>query len=70
VLERLGTEDVPRMRIGIRTERAEKVPADAYVLEKFGEEEEKALEKVLSRAAEALGAIIGEGIERAMNRYN
>lgn len=69
-LERLGTENIPRVRIGIGTPRAEQVPSEDFVLEKFSGEEMAEIERSIQKAADAITAIITEGIEPAMNRYN
>ncbi len=58
VLERLGTQEIPRVRIGIGTERAKTVPSEDYVLEKFGPDEEMEIEKAIKNAAEAIDAIL------------
>ncbi|HTM68709.1 MAG TPA: aminoacyl-tRNA hydrolase [Candidatus Binatia bacterium] len=69
VLERLGTQDVPRIRIGIGTERAATVPAEDYVLERFNEEEEQAIAGAIDTAAKAIETFIAEGIEKAATTY-
>lgn len=69
VLERLGTQDVPRIRIGIGTERAAKVPAEDYVLERFSAEEEALLAPAIDTAVRAIETALAEGIERAASTY-
>ncbi len=70
IILRLGTEDFPRIRVGIG--RPEEASADAveYVLGDFTPEEREELEGSLSRVAEAVLCILEEGIATAMNRYN
>ncbi len=70
VIEKLGTEDVPRLRVGIATEKSTSVPAETFVLERFSKEEMGLLEPVLDRAAEAIEDWIEEGVELAMSRFN
>ncbi|MBI4457818.1 aminoacyl-tRNA hydrolase [Candidatus Uhrbacteria bacterium] len=70
VLTRLGTKDVPRVRIGVRGPGTEKIITEKYVLERFSDEEEKILAEALKKAAEAIGLILKEGIEAAMNKCN
>jgi PTH1 family peptidyl-tRNA hydrolase len=68
VIERLGTEDVPRLRIGIgRPEHGNTVP---YVLSRFSPEEERVLPEIIATAADAALSWYREGIESAMNAYN
>lgn len=70
LIETLGTQDFPRLKLGIG--RPAVVPKDTadHVLEKFTKDEEKAVKDVLSRAAQAVGVYLKEGIESAMNQYN
>lgn len=71
VLESLGTDEVPRLRAGIRDETT---PAgDAlveFVLAPFLEVEREAVETLVGRAADACEAWAAEGIEVAMQRFN
>jgi peptidyl-tRNA hydrolase, PTH1 family len=70
VLKRLGTQKIVRLRIGIGSERAAKVPAEDYVLEKFSPTEKNTLDEVLERAGAALESILIEGTTAAMNKFN
>jgi peptidyl-tRNA hydrolase, PTH1 family len=65
----LGTEEYPRLRIGIDAPRPP-MPAKAYVLAKFDEVQRQAIQPALDRAAEAIVCWIENGIDTAMNRYN
>lgn len=68
VLTALGTVDVPRLRIGIGHPGRRDVVD--YVLSPFSAQEWPTVQAAIERAAEATEAIIGEGIDRAMNRFN
>ncbi|MBO8127349.1 MAG: aminoacyl-tRNA hydrolase [Firmicutes bacterium] len=68
VIEELGSEEFPRLRIGI-DRPAEGNWAD-YVLGRFEPEELEPLRKALELGEEAVLTFITEGIERAMNEYN
>jgi len=70
IIERLGTQTIKRIRIGVAGVLRDRVPADKYVLEKFGKNEEPLLEEARKKAVEAIGVIIAEGIDEAMNRFN
>lgn len=70
VLKRLGTQKIARLRLGIGTERAAKVPAEDYVLEKFSSSEKKTLEEVIERGCAALETMLDEGTAAAMNKFN
>ena len=69
VLEALGTDEVPRLRIGIGRPPAGVDPAE-YVLTRFGSAEQTLMETVLDRAAEAIELTVREGLDVAMNRFN
>ena len=68
-LERLGTEDVPRLRLGVG---ATPVPRDLteFVLSTFDREERAVADHMITRAAEACGWWCSEGIDATMNRVN
>ena len=71
VIRNLRTEEVPRLRLGIRP-AAEAVPGDLveFVLEPFCDEEQAEVEALVERAADACQAWLELDIETAMNRFN
>ncbi|MBI2986974.1 MAG: aminoacyl-tRNA hydrolase [Deltaproteobacteria bacterium] len=69
ILEAVGEEAFFRVRVGIGRPPPGVDPTD-YVLEPFSPEERSALEQVLSRAAEAVTCLLGEGPQRAMEAFN
>ncbi len=69
ILQHFGTEEVPRLRVGIGPQ-PERVDASAFVLGRFNKSEEAELEAVLDRAVEAIGVAVENGLDIAMNRYN
>lgn len=69
IIERLGTQEFPRLRVGIDRPPGNQLAA-AYVLERFSRSEEKALPEILARAADAMLAFVTEGLNTAMNRFN
>ena len=68
IIERLGTDRFPRLRIGIG--RSEHASTIGYVLSRFNAAEEKQLEECMARAMDAALAWHHDGIEVAMNRFN
>jgi peptidyl-tRNA hydrolase len=68
-IERLGTKDFPRLRIGIGRPPGRMDPA-AYVLQDFSRDEMKTLSEIVDRAAGAALTFVVEGLNKAMNKYN
>lgn len=69
ILYHLGTEDFPRIRIGIGKPDPRFELAD-YVLGRMSPDEEKALGQAIEKVAEAVSVIMVSGIEIAMGRFN
>ena len=72
----LGTTDFPRLRVGIGRPHVDGEPVwdpdvvSVWVLSDPTPQETKTLQDAVSRAAEAVAAVLAEGVEAAMNRYN
>lgn len=64
----LASDQFPRIRIGMGTER--KSELKDFVLGGFSKEEKDLLEGAVKRAALAAERIVEKGIEKAMNEYN
>ena len=69
IINRLGTEEFCRLRIGIGRPPGRMNAAD-YVLRKFRRSEQEAIEQAVFSAADAAELWVRDGIEAAMNRYN
>ncbi len=69
IIEQLGTQDFPRLRLGIGRPKGHKSAA-SYVLRDFSGEDADFLPQVLDRAAEAVLTYINLDLETAMNRFN
>lgn len=68
-IERLGTEDIPRMRVGVGRPPGQKMAAD-YVLHPFNRDEQELATLMIDRAADAAVLFVRSGLDAAMNRYN
>jgi PTH1 family peptidyl-tRNA hydrolase len=68
-IERLGTKDFARLRLGIGRPPGKMDPA-AYVLQDFSRDEAKILSEILDRAADAALEFVKNGLDQAMNKYN
>lgn len=68
-IERLGTKDFARLRLGIGRPPGRMDPA-AYVLQDFSRDEVKILSELLDRAADAALEFVVKGLDKAMNKFN
>lgn len=68
-IERLGTKDFRRLRIGIGRPPGRMDPA-AYVLQDFARSDLVLLSEVLDHAADAVLTFVTEGLNVAMNKFN
>lgn len=68
-IERLGSKDFRRLRIGIGRPPGRMDPA-AYVLQDFPKTDQITLSEVLDRAADAALTFMAEGLNTAMNKFN
>jgi PTH1 family peptidyl-tRNA hydrolase len=73
----LGTQDFPRLRLGIGSPRAATQRADppkgetiSHVLGKFAPQEREPVQQAIDQALNAIETIYEKGIETAMNRFN
>lgn len=68
IVEALGTQDFPRLRIGIGA--ALEATARDYVLSEFDAESWKLFEETRDLAVQAIEAVLLDGLSSAMNRFN
>jgi len=68
-IERLGTQDFPRLRLGIGRPPGRMDPA-AYVLQNFSRDDLLIVSETLDRAADAVLTFVTDGLDKAMNKYN
>ena len=69
IISQLGSQDFPRVKIGVGEKAPEQDLAD-WVLSGFTASEEKALATALQNAADAALSIIDNGVPATANRYN
>ena len=67
IIERLGTSDFTRLKIGVGKDRSNVI---AHVLGKFDPETRKIMDVVVAEAVKAAVEIVRSGPDRAMNLYN
>ena len=69
IINRLATEDFPRLRIGVGTAPEGWAWAD-YVLSKFNPGELPVVKTAVELAADAVAVWVREGVDLCMNQYN
>ena len=69
IIQRLGSQEFSRLRIGIGKPPANWEAAD-YVLGRFSEEEQSEIANAVVRAADAVETWINEGVQATMNKFN
>jgi PTH1 family peptidyl-tRNA hydrolase len=76
IISCLGSQDFPRIRVGIspqitgESNVSKELDAIQYVLSDFTAEEKSTITEAYSQVADAVYCIITEGIAAAMNRFN
>lgn len=69
IIGAVNSQDFMRVRVGVGAKPKEYDLAD-YVLGHFTDEERKAVDAAIINATEAIGVILKDGIDQAMNLYN
>lgn len=69
IIRRLGTEEFPRLRIGIGAPPEQWEGRD-FVLSKFTKDEQVEVQTAIARAADAVECWAGQGIAACMNQFN
>ncbi len=69
IIERLGSEQFPRLRVGIDHPPGRMEAAD-YVLQDFSRAELESLPQILDNAADAVLVYATAGLDQAMNQFN
>jgi len=69
IIEKLGAQDFPRVRLGIAPEHPVTDASD-FVLSEFPKKDRDALAEIVARAADAVEDILTIGIVNAMSKYN
>ena len=70
IIEKLGTEEFPRIRLGVGAPPHPDYDVKDWVLSVFKNQDAEDMADAAERAADAAACYISEGAERAMNKYN
>lgn len=70
IIQELGSQDFPRVKIGVGAKPHPDFDLADWVLSSFSPAEDKALQSALERAADAALTVIDKGVPEAANRFN
>jgi peptidyl-tRNA hydrolase, PTH1 family len=69
IIEKLGGQDFPRLRLGIAPDHPINDAAD-FVLSEFPKKDRDALARIVALAADAVEDLLTTGVANAMSKYN
>ena len=70
IIQHLGTDQFPRLRVGVGEKPHPDYDMADWVLGKFVGEDKKAIDAAVKRAADAIECILAQGIDRGMGKFN
>ena len=70
IINMLGSQDFPRIKIGVGKKPHPDDDLADWVLGKFSPEDQKLVAQAAETACDAIECILTQGMDRAMNRYN
>ena len=70
IIQHLGSDQFPRVRVGVGEKPHPDYDMADWVLGKFVGEDKKAIDGAVKRAADAVECLIAEGCDKAMNKFN
>jgi PTH1 family peptidyl-tRNA hydrolase len=69
-IQHLGTQDFPRIKIGVGRPRQEGESVEDFVLKSFYRDEKEVVKEVIQVATQACELIVDSGVDAAMNHIN
>lgn len=70
IIQLLGTDQFPRLKIGVGGKPHPDYNMADWVLGQFQGQDKKTIDEAVSRAADAVECLLSDGIDQAMNQYN
>ena len=70
IIQSLGTDQFPRVKVGVGAKPHPDYDLADWVLSKFSAQEEKSLAPALENAAAAALLLLEQGVEKAASAYN
>ena len=70
IIQHLGTDQFPRLRLGVGEKPHPDYDLADWVLGKFQGEDKKAMDAAVKKAADAVECILSQGLDKGMNKFN
>ena len=70
LIQQLGTDQFPRVRVGVGEKPHPDYDMANWVLGKFVGEDKKAIDAAVKKAADAIECILKDGMDKGMNKFN
>ena len=70
IIQHLGTDQFPRLRVGVGEKPHPDYDLADWVLGRFTGEDKKAIDAAVKRAADGVECILKDGLEQGLNRFN
>lgn len=70
IIQHLGTDQFPRLRLGVGEKPHPDYDLADWVLGKFQGEDKKQVDQAVKKAADAIECILSQGLDKGMNKFN
>ncbi len=70
LIQHMGTENIPRIRVGVDRPADPRHSQIDWVLGRFDKDEQALVQETIARAVDAIESLLTIGMERTMNSYN
>lgn len=70
IIQHLGTDQFPRLRLGVGEKPHPDYDLADWVLGKFQGEDKKQVDAAVKKAADAIECILSQGLDKGMNKFN
>ena len=70
IIQHLGTDQFPRLRVGVGEKPHPDYDLADWVLGRFTGEDKKAIDAAVTRAADGVECLLKDGLEQGMTRFN
>ena len=70
VIAKIGTQEFPRIRLGVHPGHPLVQSGKDYLLSRFTRQQTETLDEFVDLAADATESIIAEGVEKSMTKFN